>query len=272
MEPQKENFRQKVNFAADLKGFTIPAVTGDRMYACLFTPAEEGPRPTVLLLHGYPGDENNYDLAHAFQRAGYTTVVFHYRGTWGSEGKFSLSHVLEDVSSAVGFIRAHDGDEAYRFDAHRLILIGHSMGGFAALQTAAAASGLLGVGAVAAFDFSLAAKNEKLRDAVRREFADCVPIRRIELDGLMGEIDENAERWSFPRLAGGLSGLPVCLIGAADDEISLPERHLFPLYRSLLRAPGANVTFRMLNGGHCLSGTRLELADCLLGWMDRLHL
>ena len=270
MKPQKEFCRQKINPAADLKGFTIPAVNGDRMYACLFTPAEEAPRPTVLLLHGYPGDENNYDLAHAFQRAGYTTVIFHYRGTWGSEGKFSLSHVLEDVSSAVGFIRSHDGEEPYRFDAKKLILVGHSMGGFAALQTAAASSGLLGVGAVAAFDFSLAAKNDKLRDAVRREFADCVPIRRIGLDGLMGEIDENAEKWSFPQLADSLSGLPVCLIGAADDKISIPERHLLPLYRSLRRVPGSNVTFRMLYGGHCLSGTRLELADCLLNWMKQL--
>ena len=258
------------NTSADLKGFTIPSVTGERMYACCFKPYGSGPRPTVLLLHGYPGDENNYDLAHAFQRAGYSTVIFHYRGTWGSEGLFSLSHVLEDVSSALAFIKDHSGENTYQFDAKRLILIGHSMGGFAALQTAANISGLLGVGAIAAFDFSIAAKNASLRDAIRQEFLDCVPIHRMELDSIMNEIDENAEKWKFSHLADKLSNLPVCLIGAADDTISIPKYHLLPLRESLGHFQRSNVTFHILNDGHCLSGTRIELTNLLLNWIEGL--
>ena len=266
----KSETASEKNISADLKGFTIPSVTGERMYACCFKPYGSGPRPTVLLLHGYPGDENNYDLAHAFQRAGYTTVIFHYRGTWGSEGLFSLSHVLEDVTSALTFIKDHSGENTYQFDANRLILIGHSMGGFAALQTAGNVSGLLGVGAIAAFDFSIAAKNTTLRDAIRCEFLDCVPIHRAELDGIMTEIDENAEKWKFPQLADKLSNLPVCLIGAADDTISIPKYHLLPLRQSLSHIQRSNVTFHILNDGHCLSGTRIELTNLLLDWIDGL--
>ncbi|QAT50422.1 alpha/beta fold hydrolase [Caproiciproducens sp. NJN-50] len=258
------------NSCADLKGFAIPSVTGERMYACFFKPYGDGPRPTVLLLHGYPGDENNYDLAHAFQRAGYSTVIFHYRGTWGSEGLFSLSHVLEDVSSALDFIRNHSGENTYQFDADRLVLIGHSMGGFAALETAANTSGLLGVGAIAAFDFSLAAENSKLRDAIRQEFSNYAPVRRIELGSLINEIGENAEKWNFSQLADKLSNLPVCLIGAAHDMISVPKYHLFPLRQSLDRIQNPGITFHMLDDGHCLSGTRIELADLLLDWTDGL--
>lgn len=254
------------DFLADLVGFAIPSVTGERMYACLFKPEGDGPRPTVLLLHGYPGDENNYDLAHAFQREGYTVVVFHYRGTWGSEGLFSLCHVLEDVASVIEFIRRHSGEETYRFDAERLILIGHSMGGFAALQTAARDSGIGSVGAVAAFDFSLAAEHPNLRDAARKEFAECLPVRRIGLDDLMREIDENAAAWSFPSLADRLSEKAVCLVGGAKDVISPPKRHLIPLAGSLKQAGAPGLTVSLIDDGHCLSGSRPELSCLLLQW------
>ena len=255
---------------ADVSGFVIPSKrSGERMSACLFTPQGDGPRPTVLLLHGYPGDENNHDLAHAFQRAGCTVVVFHYRGTWGSEGLFSLCNVLEDVSDAIDFIEEHSGEETYRFDADRLILIGHSMGGFAALETACGDPRPLGVAAVAAFDFSLAAKVPKLRKAVRQEFSDCLPIKRIGLDRLMREIDEHAAEWSFPALAQGLSKKPICLIGGRADAISAPDEHFAPLAEALRKA-GADFTAELFDDTHSFSSTRLELAQKLLAWIDSL--
>lgn len=258
-------------FGADVSGFVIPSKkAGERMSACLFTPRGNGPRPTVLLLHGYPGDENNYDLAHAFQRAGCTVVIFHYRGTWGSEGLFSLCNVLEDVSDAIDFIQQHSGEERYRFDADRLILIGHSMGGFAALETACGDPRPLGVAALAAFDFSLAAKLPPLREAVRQEFSDHLPIKRIELGRLMREIDEHASEWSFPALCGGLSKKPVYLIGGTADSISAPDDHFVPLAEALQKAGGPNFAAELLDDTHSFSSTRLELAQKLLEWIDSL--
>lgn len=266
MDPEKEPGTS----GADVSGFVVPSTrTGERMSAALFTPQGGGPRPTVLLLHGYPGDENNYDLAHVFQRAGFTTVVFHYRGTWGSEGKFSLCHVLEDVTDMIDFIEAHTGGESYRFDAGRLLLAGHSMGGFAALETAARDPRPVGVAAMAAFDFSLAAKLPKLREAVRGEFSDCLPIRRIGLDELMAEIDRHAAEWSFPALAQGLSGKPVCLIAGTRDRISAPKSHFFPLLEALKRG-GVPVVSSLLEDGHCLSASRIALADTLIRWASGL--
>jgi hypothetical protein len=34
-------------------------------------------------LHGFPGNERNFDVAQALRRAGYAALVFHYRGSWG---------------------------------------------------------------------------------------------------------------------------------------------------------------------------------------------
>ena len=49
-------------------------------------PAGAGRRPTVVLLHGLPGNEKNLDLAQAIRRAGWNVVTFNYRGSWGSPG------------------------------------------------------------------------------------------------------------------------------------------------------------------------------------------
>lgn len=86
-----------------------------------------GPHPTVALLHGFPGNERNLDLAHVLRRAGYNVVYFSFRGMWGSEGRFSFANVVEDTSAVVKHLRDHAS--SLRVDPDQIYLIGHSMGG-----------------------------------------------------------------------------------------------------------------------------------------------
>ena len=108
---------------------------GQRLNGLMYQANGAGPHPTVILLHGYPGNEKNLDLAQALRRGGFNVLFFHYRGAWGSEGQFSFSNVIEDVDSAARFLRSNS--ESYKVDTDHITLIGHSMGGFAALQGAA---------------------------------------------------------------------------------------------------------------------------------------
>ena len=63
-----------------------PAVTFDSdevaLLGVLHLPEGEGPHPVAVLLHGFPGNERNFDLAQSLRRAGYAALVFHYRGSW----------------------------------------------------------------------------------------------------------------------------------------------------------------------------------------------
>ena len=59
----------------------------------------------MLLLHGLPGNEQNLDLAQAVRRAGWNVLTLHYRGSWGSPGRFSLAGAGEDVDAAMAFLR-----------------------------------------------------------------------------------------------------------------------------------------------------------------------
>ena len=89
---------------------------GSRLNGFLYIAGGRGPHPTVILLHGFPGNERNGDLAQAFRRAGMNAFVFSYRGAWGSGGTFSFSHALEDVASALDFVLSHSSVAAFGID------------------------------------------------------------------------------------------------------------------------------------------------------------
>lgn len=70
---------------------------GERMNAVFFLAAGDEPKPTMLLMHGLPGNERNLDLAQAIRRAGWNVLTFTYRGAWGSTGAFSIANSVEDT-------------------------------------------------------------------------------------------------------------------------------------------------------------------------------
>ena len=71
------------------------------MNALLFVAGGKGPHPTVILMHGLPGNERNLDLAQAIRRAGWDVLTFTYRGAWGSPGDFSIANSMEDTAAAL---------------------------------------------------------------------------------------------------------------------------------------------------------------------------
>ena len=81
---------------------------------------------TSILLHGIPGCERNLDLAQALRRAGFHVMTFHYSGSWGSDGDYSLTHDLEDADTVLDFILQN---ESYGVDKEHIYAVGHSLGG-----------------------------------------------------------------------------------------------------------------------------------------------
>ena len=89
------------------------------MNALLFVAAGKGPHPTVILMHGLPGNERNLDLAQAIRRAGWDVLTFTYRGAWGSAGDFSISNAMEDTAAALDFARSDAGAKLASTPPHR---------------------------------------------------------------------------------------------------------------------------------------------------------
>ena len=259
---------------ASMESFQIPS-HGALLNAFVYVAAGAGPHPAVVLLHGFPGNEKNLDLAQAMRRAGWDVLFFDYRGSWGSPGDFSFQHSLEDTAAAVAYLRDPVHAGALRLDSRHIVLVGHSMGGFMAVRAAADDASVAAVGLVSAADMAglipagLPASAEasvvpRVAASLAREgmspLAGCTP------DGLARELFTHAAGWSFAAGAAADATRPT-LVVTSDDGLA-PANDAFVL---ALRNHGDKaVTTAHLNTDHAYSDERLKLTEIVLRWLRGL--
>jgi pimeloyl-ACP methyl ester carboxylesterase len=247
---------------------------GSRMFGVMYTPQGKGPHPTILLLHGFPGSERNFDLAQIFRRAGFNVVVFHYRGSWGSEGDFSFQHVLEDSETAIRYLLDPDNASRYSIDTSRFILMGHSMGGFSTLMSGARLPEVTRMVAIAAYNLGAVAKNRRTNDEYAREtcemFVECSrPLKGTDHDTLLEEIENNAEELDFCNYASGFKGKDLLVIAGARDVVSHPDIHHYPFIKALRENNIDTAEDAILDGSHSFHCRRVELATTILNWLKQ---
>src|SRR2546430_15785960 len=115
---------------------------GHRLLGTLYLARGSEPKPTALLLHGCPGLQQNGDLAVALRDRGWNSLIFHYRGSWGSGGRYDLRTIPAYVTAAVD----HLCSGAYPpVDPRRAAGGGGSPAGWAALLAPAPDPRLRGV-------------------------------------------------------------------------------------------------------------------------------
>lgn len=248
----------------DMYSLRIPAVDGSTLLGVCLTPGgRRGERhPAVLLLHGFPGNEQNRDLAQDLRRAGMVTVFFHYRGNWGSGGEYALAHLPEDAAVVLDYLRAH-ADEL-GIDTDRLFLIGHSMGGFTTLNLLADHAPVRGAVCIAPCDIAGMYLHE--RAAFDGLTLGTEPYFRMDSPrSFADECAAHAESWPFPLLAARIDPqLPLLLVNGTRDSIF---HHHKPLLDALI-ARGARVSSCTLDDDHCFSASRCAMTSAIARWID----
>ncbi len=198
-------------------------------------------------------------------------VLIPYRGAWGSPGIYSYSNVLEDVTATLTWLRQPAIADSMSVDPERLILVGHSLGGFAALYTAATTRNVLAVAALAPVD--LGSRGAAMRDPAA--FAKGVQRRGAQLGALQGTSGEELSReavthagqWSLQRYAGVLATKRLLLLAATHDE-AVPLSEVYEPLGAKLRAAGAKeLTTVTLPSDHAFSDVRIGLAQALTRWL-----
>ncbi|HKB89165.1 MAG TPA: alpha/beta hydrolase [Opitutaceae bacterium] len=255
------------NYPAAMDSIIIPS-HGSNMYGVIYLARGEAPHPTMVILHGLPGIEQNLDIAQAVRRAGWNVIAFHYRGSWASQGTFSFSNALEDVPAAVDFVTASAIVKKYRIDPSRVVLLAHSFGGFLAVQSGSRDSRIFGM--VLLDPWNLGASIAQLKPADEKEtiedFADSVNVLSgCTAESLLAEAKSHAKEWDFSRSIETLSARPLLLIGA--DRGDSPDNQSFAYM--ILKTAGKRATVKSLPTDHFFSDHRIAVAETIVRWLEQ---
>lgn len=269
-------FAQSRRPPASIEEIAIPS-GGARMNGLLYMAAGAGPHPVVIFLHGYPGNERNLDLAQAERRAGYQALYVDYRGSWGSGGMFSFTHGLEDVAAVLAWVREPGNVAKYHLDIRHIALVGHSYGGWLALQAAALEAPGIPVAAFAAWNVGWTAQRFEAHPDERSGNLDYFrtttdpaggPIR-ASAEELLQEMTAHATEWDYVAQARPLKDHAILLIGATRDSPDAGVERLADLARAVRTAGGRHVRTVTYEDDHAFSSHRIELAQALTSWLRR---
>jgi pimeloyl-ACP methyl ester carboxylesterase len=190
---------------------------GETLIGVIYLGIDEGKKPTVILLHGLPGLEKNVDIAYALREMGWNVFIPHYRGCWGSEGKYSFTGIPTDVKNAITFIES----KPY-VDSDKIFLVGHSMGAWASIVTAAQDKRVKGVVAIAG-----GASSAEITDFHRNNLDNLIKqrfLKSITLDEAIDDWVKRANEFAAQEWVEKISPRPLLVVGGEQDLTAPPER------------------------------------------------
>lgn len=220
------------------------------------------PHPTLILLHGYPGNERNLDLAQAVRAHGWNVVYFNYRGSWGSQGEFSFRHCVEDVKNLVAFFRKNAAK--YQIDPDRIALFGHSMGGFVALKALSEIPEVRKGFALSTWDFyesvNIATKAKQMI-MLEKEADDYFVLNKRSGKDLFAAVTMEAD----------FHDLRNSVIPLADKELVMLDEHdeNSSLAAAIRRANKNYFSYERWTTDHSFTNKRASLINRVLQFLDR---
>jgi pimeloyl-ACP methyl ester carboxylesterase len=225
-----------------------------------------GSHPTAVFLIGLPGNEKNLDLAQAVRRAGWNAISFFYRGSWGSPGVYRFSHCLQDTNAVLAYLRDKRNARALGVDTARIVLVGHSLGGWLAAETAAHDHRLAGVALISAADIGNFGATMPHAKFVRLMSGLMESLAHVTPEEMANEVEAHAALWRFARIYGQLDHVPLLVV--TSDKTTEPGDDALV---AALRARGdTRLTAMHMDTDHFYSDHRIALESVLIRWLQSL--
>lgn len=213
--------------------------------------------PLALFLHGIPGTLKNHDIATALYSMGWSALVLHFPGAWGSGGDYNLAEHPHTVSAALDALLAVQG-----ISPQKVAPVGFSLGSRAALLSAVTDTRLGAVVSISGIcDFT-----EVLFE---RPFFENMPplLRGTSVDSLQAQIADLGLGLQPYEAIQQIAPRPVLVLHGTSDEI-------VPFYHAdALSMTGAHIQRLTIAGAnHTYDEHRAELiagvTDFLSAWRD----
>jgi len=237
---------------------------GGIMNGVLWGASGPGPHPVAIIYHGFPGNEQNLDLAYTLRRAGWSVLTFHYRGSWGSDGTFSFRHVFEDAQTALDFVRKTSVVHQFALDPGRIVIIGHSMGGMAAALIGARNTGLQGVVLISAADFGRFGQFPGGNTALTHFMSENMEsLQKTSPGALAHEAETQAKQWHILDTASGLAQHELLVVTADDGLGDVGQK----LADATDKKKSGIATIKHFHTDHGYADHRIDLQRAILEWL-----
>ncbi len=244
-----------------------------------FAARADGPRTTIVMVPGWPGNPDDVlGLGAVLVEDGINVLVFNPRGMHQSGGTFTFANALADIGAALDWVRSPEIARRFRVDTSTLALGGYSFGGGMAMAYAARDPTVRRVVSIAGVDHAELVR-ELDRDPARAATfvamlrstqAPKGPVR-FDIEGTTRELREGMQIYGLREIAPRLADRSILMLGGWEDEQVVVEDTLVPVYRTLRRAGARDVTFLVYPDGHGFSSSRAKIAAANREWLARPH-
>ena len=239
---------------------------GVEINSVAYLAAGAGLHPTLVLCHGWPGNEKNLDLAQAVRRAGWNVVTFNYRGSWGSPGGFRFAQNPQDAKAVLAFLRDPANAAKLGVDPKRLAIMGHSMGGWVTALVAGEDDGLIGAGLISAAN--MGGLDGLSSDALIKVAADSAEsLADTSPEKMADELITSRKAFDFIKAAPGLARKPLLVLSSNDGLAP----HTEGLIEAVRKSGGTRVTRYHAATDHSWSDHRIDLATQVIRWLKGIE-
>ena len=220
--------------------------------------------PTLLLLHGYPGNERNLDIAQVVRAHGWNVIYFDYRGSWGSQGKFSFKNCVEDVVNVVSFCNKYQ--DSLKIDTSNIVLFGHSMGGWICLKALEQIPQIKKGFALSTWDIAgdykkVTTKKEMLEVANNPEFGGKYFVLNATLDEIFTPVLKEPVYFNLINDAPRLANKQIIMI----DEHSRNKQ----IADAIQKSNQAFFEYQVWQTDHPFTNKRISLINKVVSFLDK---
>jgi hypothetical protein len=232
--------------------------------------------PTAILCQGFPGNDTDVlGLGERLMKEGFNALSFNYRGSWGSEGLLTIANSLEDVTSAIRYVKSSSAVREFHVDPSNIGIIGYSFGGGMALLGSLSDPAVRRAVYVAGGNLSEVARlmeqNDEYKRAILKDLNGLPSLGFKSLSGeeMVAEVLEDMDKYDLVKHAEVLSKKDILIIGGWRDQANTIEHHILPLYRALQKHGANQVQIEIFDTDHSFTNVRSQLSDRIVSWLER---
>lgn len=232
--------------------------SGSTMYGFAYTANGKGPHPTVLILHGLPGNERGLDIAQNLRRAGYNVLYFNYRGSWGSKGTFGFQNAIDDVSAALDYMTDSLNKEKLKIDTEKIALVGHSMGAGIALIAGTKDPRIKSVIGVSVFNPYTLLQGELAEGNLisLKEYLLTLGMLNCDPDTFLNDILSKIDTYNIEEMVAK-SNKPILVLDEHQNNTYFTKYNQSKTFE-----------YKIWNTDHAFSNRRIALTKEIINWMD----